>query len=281
LLHGFDGDPSQWTRRMRVPEAMDSLVAAGRVREMIVVMPDGRNTLGGSFFANTAAMGRWEDFAAGELVRHVDRRYRTLPRAAGRGVAGWSMGGWSALHLAARRPDVFGAAYALSPCCMGSLLDDVGPSASGWDTTAAVRTVGEASAARFGVRLRLAVAALLTPDAGRPLGVALPFAAGPGGMVPAEPAHTAWRTASPDSLVARHGAGLARLRGLGFDAGSRDDFRHIPASVRTLSAALDRAGIAHAYEPYDGTHGSHVPARIRTRVLPFLSGRLEGQSSRR
>lgn len=288
LLHGFDGDPSQWTGgRMRVPEAMDSLVAAGAVREMVVVMPDGKNALGGSFFADSPATGRWEELLVREVVEHVDRRYRTVRGAAGRGVAGWSMGGHAALRLAARHPEVFGAAYALSPCCLGDLWEDFGPAggtagerAEPWGRALALRTREELAAAEFGVRLRLALAALYSPDpSGRPFAVALPFTWVVDGTYAAQPAHSAWERVSPDSLVARHRGGLARLRGIAFDAGDEDGFRHVPASARSLSGALGRAGIPHVFEPYAGTHGSRVPERLRTRVLPFFSARLAAQPS--
>lgn len=284
LLHGFDGDPDQWAgERMRLPAAMDSLAAAGAVREMIVVMPDGRNALGGSFFADTKAAGRWEDFLVREVVGHVDRRFRTVPGAAGRGIAGWSMGGHAALRLAGSHPEVFGAAYALSPCCLGDLWADLSPDGEAglrvWVEADAVRDRGALGRAGFGARLALAMGAMASPDAGEPLGIALPFRPGAGGLVPVEPAHGAWSAISADSLVARHAAGFARLRGLAFDAGGEDYFRHIPLSTRALSAALARAGIPHAYEPYAGTHGSRVAERLRTRVLPFFSARLADQSS--
>lgn len=283
LLHGFDGGPDQWAgERMRLPRAMDSLVAAGAVREMIVVMPDGKNALGGSFFANTAATGRWEDFLVREVVGHVDTRYRTVPGAAGRGIAGWSMGGHAALRLGAAHPDVFGAAYGLSPCCLGDLWADLsGEGEAGarvWTEAAAVRDRGALAGAGFGARLALAIGAMAAPDASRPLGVALPYEAGAGGLR-AGPAYAAWSAVSADSLAARHRAGFARLRGIAFDAGSDDAFRHIPLSTRALSDALARAGIPHTYEPYKGTHGSHVAERLRTRVLPFFSARLADQPS--
>lgn len=276
LLHGFDGDPTQWTERMAVPRAMDSLTASGALREMIVVMPDAKNAYGGSFYANSPAAGRWEDFVARDLVRHVDARYRTLPRAESRGIAGWSMGGYGALHLAARHPEVFGAVYALSPCCLGGeLLGDL--PAAGWERALAVRHPGEVAAADFGTKFRLGLAALLTPDPAKPpLYVDLPYAAGPAGPVPAEPAHSRWRAASAAGLAESHREGLLRLRGIAFDAGSSDAFTHIPATTRALSAALTRAGVPHRFEEYAGTHGSRVAERVRTHVLPFFSGLLAG-----
>ncbi len=129
------------------------------------------------------------------------------------------------------------------------------------------------------IGLALAIGAMASPDASRPLGVGLPYEPAAGGLRRAGPAYSAWSAVAADSLVARHRGGFARLRGIAFDAGSDDGFRHIPSSTRALSEALGRAGIAHAFEPYAGTHGSHVAGRLRTRVLPFFSARLEGQPS--
>jgi S-formylglutathione hydrolase FrmB len=284
LLHGFDGDPDQWAGRMRLPRAMDSLVAAGAVREMIVVMPDGKNAFGGSFFANSVSTGRWEDFLVRDVVRHVDRRYRTTRGAAGRGIAGWSMGGHAALRLAGSRPEVFGAAYGLSPCCLGDLWKDFSAESEAgtrlWKEAAAARDREALARTGFHARLALAVAAIASPDSAHPrFGLILPYVDGPDGLLRSGWAYDRWSMLSPDLMVARHRRGFARLRGLAFDAGTEDGFRHIPGSTRALSDALTREGIPHTFEPYAGTHGSHVAERLRTRVLPFFSARLAGQPS--
>ena len=278
LLHGFDGSPRQWTERFGVGALLDSLLAAGGAQPMIVVMPDAKNAYGGSFFANSPVAGRWADFTAGDLVRHVDRRFRTVRGPRGRAVAGWSMGGYGALHLAAAHPEVFGAVYALSPCCLGpEQVDEVWRGNPAWKTTLALAGPPETEAELFWTRLQLALAAVLSPAPDRPpLYVALPFAARGDSLVPVDPVLARWTAESPRSFVARHAGGLRRLRGIAFDAGESDGFRHIPVHVRQLDAALDSAGIEHAFELYPGTHGSHVRERLRTRVFPFLSARLAG-----
>lgn len=277
LLHGFGGTPAQWTERFALPRALDSLIAAGTVRPMIVVMPDAHNAYGGSFHARSPVAGDWEAFTAEELVGWVDAHYRTVAGPGGRAVAGWSMGGYGALHLAARHPDTYSAAYALSPCCMGpELVDELGRGRAAWDTTLALAARPSPDSAGFWPLFHLGLAALLSPDPARPpLYVDFPFARSGDTLAPAEPAHTRWKTADAD-FVARHADGLRRLRGLAFDAGRRDGFAHIPVAARRLSAQLRSAGVPHTFEEYEGTHGSHVEARLRTHVLPFLSRHLEG-----
>ena len=97
---------------------MDNLIARGVTREMIVVVPSGRNGYFGGFYTNSPVGGGWEDYIARELVSWIDAKYRTIPNARSRGIVGHSMGGYGALMLAMKYPDVFGAVYAMSPCCL-------------------------------------------------------------------------------------------------------------------------------------------------------------------
>ena len=53
-----------------------------------------------------------------DLVRHVDARYRTIGSAAGRAIAGHSMGGLGAIWAGMQHPDVFSVVYGINPCCL-------------------------------------------------------------------------------------------------------------------------------------------------------------------
>ncbi|MGH7563426.1 MAG: hypothetical protein ACREK5_03270 [Gemmatimonadota bacterium] len=64
---------------MTIQATMDSLVLADEVAPMIVVIPNGRNALGGSYYRNSPVTGNWGDYLARDLVAHVDRAYRTIP----------------------------------------------------------------------------------------------------------------------------------------------------------------------------------------------------------
>lgn len=90
--------------------------------EFIVVEVDGANKYGGSFLVNSPVTGNWEDYAVTEVVTLIDSQYKTIAEVKGRGTAGFSMGGFAALNLAVRHPDVFCAAYGLCP----GLLEDGG-----------------------------------------------------------------------------------------------------------------------------------------------------------
>jgi len=94
---------------------MDQLIQAGTISEMIVVVVRAGTFIGGAFYVNSSVSGNWEDFIVNDVVSYVDNNYRTLAVAKYRGIAGHSMGGFGALHLAMHHPDIFGSVYALSP----------------------------------------------------------------------------------------------------------------------------------------------------------------------
>lgn len=103
LLHGGGQDHTAFMARPR-------FAARARTVEMIVVMPAAdRGGLPG------AAVARYEDFLARELVAYVDANYRTRPDSASRAIAGLSMGGMFAAGTAGRHPAVFGTVGAFSP----------------------------------------------------------------------------------------------------------------------------------------------------------------------
>lgn len=277
LLHGFDATPGAFeSGRLRLRPVMDSLIAAGRARPMIVVVPDAKNAYGGAFYTNSPVAGNWDDFVSRDLVAHMDRRYRTLPRAGARGIDGHSMGGFGALMLAARHPDVFSAVYAASPCCFGPrLMTDLTPAR--WNETLALTGRDAAVRAGFFPRLILGLAGALTPAPERgPLFVDLPIRRdAAGALVPSEPAYSRWIAFTPSTLVRDHAAGLRRLRGIRFDVGTSDGFTHILPNLRELSASLDSAGIRHTFQPYPGDHLSGLAPRFASEVVPFFSATLD------
>lgn len=98
LLHGLDGSHTDWTERTR-------LAAHAAGRGLIIVTPEGGN----SWYVNwhEGKNERWEDYVVRDLVAEIDARYRTQPRAETRWIAGLSMGGYGAVRLALKYPDVF------------------------------------------------------------------------------------------------------------------------------------------------------------------------------
>jgi len=132
LLHGAWGNEDDWVRLGHLDTAMDTLIAAG-LPEFIVVMPDGDD----GFYVTWAdsvppevcgtnphlhepaatycvLREHYDTYIAGDLVTFVDAAYRTIPDRAHRGIAGLSMGGYGAITLALKYPDLWAAAVSMS-----------------------------------------------------------------------------------------------------------------------------------------------------------------------
>ncbi len=110
LLHGaFDCDDSWWTVG-RAGFILDNLIAAGKAKPMIVVMPAGHT---GPFSFNPGApRPAVDEFTAdfkGDVVPYVEKTYRVLTDRKSRAIAGLSMGGAQTLGIAI--PDLDKYAY--------------------------------------------------------------------------------------------------------------------------------------------------------------------------
>lgn len=98
-----------------LPRTVDAVMAGDSVRELIVIVVNGRSAAGGSFYVNSPLTGNWEGFVVRDAVTYVDRMCQALAHPAWRGIAGHSIGGFGALQLARSHPKTFGAVYGLSP----------------------------------------------------------------------------------------------------------------------------------------------------------------------
>jgi S-formylglutathione hydrolase FrmB len=268
---------------MDIGLVMDSLVRQGSAREMIIVAPNGRNRYLGAFYLNSRTTGNWEDYIARDLVQHIDRTFRTLPSSASRGIAGHSMGGFGALMLTIRHPDVFSVVYALSPCCLG-MVADLSPANSAWYRLAQYRDwddlltrAGEKK--DFMPIAFVALAAAISPNpSARPWHADLPVIVRAGRLVRVTPAFQRWRATFPLPHVKENQVALRCLKAVGMDVGVHDEFTHITLGTRLFSDSLSYYGIPHVFELYEGDHRDRIRERITTRVLPFFSRELSSVS---
>ena len=123
FLHGLFGNDHRWIDRGG-KEALDRLTADGTIGQFIVVLPNGGET----FYINSEdGKDRYEDFFIQEFVPYIDHHYRTLATREARGISGLSMGGYGALHLAMRHPDLFGSVAATSAVLIPALPNPIPP----------------------------------------------------------------------------------------------------------------------------------------------------------
>lgn len=117
LLHGFGGDHNFWQDYEDIKDIADYLISTGDIKPMIIVMPDGKNVLGGSFYTNSrttflgsevSVFGSYETYIVNDVVNYVDAHYRTIPDKDHRAIIGISMGAYGAMKLGIKHPDIFG-----------------------------------------------------------------------------------------------------------------------------------------------------------------------------
>jgi S-formylglutathione hydrolase FrmB len=270
VLHGYGGRDDTFNGRLaNLPESADRLAAAQGFSELIVVTPNAFTLHKGSMYSNSVTSGDWESFVAQDLVAYVDGHYRTIAKRMSRGLAGHSMGGYGAVRIGMKRPDVFSSLYIMSACC---LTANTNPRPEAMAPAEAIKTRQQAEeAARapgFGPSVNLASAAAWSPNPKNPpLYLDLPFKDGK-----VRPDIVAkWTANAPLVMLDHYVPALKSYYAIAIDIGTKDN---LIASNKRLHEAMTRLTIAHGYDEYDGDHTNMVGERIERNVLPFFSRNL-------
>ena len=120
LLHGAGGDENAWSELGRAAQILDNLIATGKAKPMIVVMPNGNTDC-------QAAPGEWSrgmyqpsfrgsvdqkpvatmDESFMDIVKYVESHYKVAKGKKNRAICGLSMGGAHTFATSKRFPDTF------------------------------------------------------------------------------------------------------------------------------------------------------------------------------
>jgi len=112
LFHGLDNDENAWIQYGDMKRLMDAMYSNESIAPMIVVMPNARNSW---FIDDIHSEFPFETIFTGEFIDHIDSAYRTRPEKKFRAFGGLSMGGYGALILAFKNPDLVSSIFSLSP----------------------------------------------------------------------------------------------------------------------------------------------------------------------
>ena len=266
----FNVDPLGEDLRRR----LDRLITSGACPPVIVAAPDCFTRVGGNQYINSTATGRYEDYLLQEVLPFVQARHDVGEW----GVFGKSSGGYGAMVLGMRHPDVFRA--------IADHSGDAGfelcyiPDFS--DALDRYREYG--GPARFldrfwtdenrhrkkwmrGLNI-LGMAAHYSPNPESPhLGIDFPIDLDTGEM--RWDVWHKWQAWDPVQMLDTHADALRKLALVYIDCGSRDEF-NLHWGARSLSKKLGKLGIAHRYEEFDDGHMSisyrydvSVPALVK------------------
>jgi enterochelin esterase family protein len=131
LLHGAGDSDDSWTSVGRANFILDNLIAAGKAKPMIVVMPAG-HTGPFSFIMPTAPSrdrignAKFTDDFLKDIMPYIEKNYRVLIDRPNRAIAGLSMGGAQTLDIAVSRPKEFSSIGVFSSGVMFRKADDWG-----------------------------------------------------------------------------------------------------------------------------------------------------------
>jgi enterochelin esterase-like enzyme len=141
LLHGSGGDEDAWPTMGIANVIMDNVIAQGKSKPMIVVMPNAYWSeiasldVAGSRTAPPPGVGSGgtaprfdnnEKDIVGDLVPFVDKHFRTLPSRENRALVGLSMGSSIAANIGLKRLDVFASIGLLSAGMFRPMADAPG-----------------------------------------------------------------------------------------------------------------------------------------------------------
>ncbi|MBI2501700.1 MAG: T9SS type A sorting domain-containing protein [Candidatus Latescibacteria bacterium] len=215
-------------------------------------------------YLSSKVIGDYETYIAKDLVAYIDSHYRTFAHRYARGITGFSMGGYGAMHLALKYPEVFGAVVA-----QAGFYDS--------NSDYSKKLAQEAAAANpqnwqefwelTGLQGSFAFAATVAPNPDKPpffMDLAFEWIDGQAQVVPA-----VWARHLEADIVHGHlGRYLnqpLRLSGIKFVHGRRDI--NIPVSeAHALDEAMNERDIDHVYVEHEAGH-----LFSWKESLPFLS----------
>ena len=247
-------------------ERFDRLIASGKAQEAILVIGDGFTAYGGSQYLNSSATGRYGDFIVSELVGYIDDKFAVLRAPEGRALLGMSSGGFGALTLGMRHPDVFGhvgchsgdaafeTCYAPDLLKLCAAVEKRGGSLQ--RLVADFRRSRDKKGFDHGTINAIGMASCYSPNPKSPVGFDVPVDLRTGALIPG--VWKRWEALDPVRACASRAGALRRLKTLWFDAGVRDEF-HLHLGARRLSDALKRLKVKHTYEEHEFGHMDMQP----------------------
>lgn len=115
-LHGGFGNARQGEWAVQY---YDAAIKANAMPETIIVLVQALPV--GWYVDSKDGKRPIEQVVIRNLIPHVDSTFHTIPQKEGRGIEGHSMGGYGALHLGLKYPNLFGAIFSVAP----SILRDI------------------------------------------------------------------------------------------------------------------------------------------------------------
>ena len=106
ILHGGGEDERGWAMQGRTNFILDNLIAEKKAKPMLIVMPDANLNIQGSPFGENG-LKMFEAEMKRAIIPYVEKNFHTRADAAGRALAGLSMGGIHTLYTGLNNTEMF------------------------------------------------------------------------------------------------------------------------------------------------------------------------------
>jgi len=248
FLHGFGLDYSWYGS---VVSVFEDMMASGEIRESILIKPDGFVIpYLGSMYTNSDYNGQFEDYIVQDLISHIDGSYNTIDNSSYRAIMGHSMGGYGAVKLSIKFPELFQVAASHSgPVAIENVIPDLLPvllAETGilgyqpWNGTVSL--------------FMYSASAAFSPNVDDwPYYVDLPVDYY-GNVI--DEVWDLWLGHDALTLAQENLANIQSIR-FYMDCGDQDDYLFYNHST-SFSEFLDEVNINHVYETYPGDHFTEV-----------------------
>ncbi len=126
ILHGGGEDETGWATQGKTNLILDNLIAAGKAKPMLIVMPDAN--LGAGGFNSDAienGMKLFEREMKQSIIPFVEKNYRAKTSAANRALAGLSLGGIHTLYTGINNTDMFSYLGVFSSGWIIPMMDNI------------------------------------------------------------------------------------------------------------------------------------------------------------
>lgn len=107
LIHGGSDTEETWTKVGRANLIADNLIAQGKAKPMIIVMPYGN--------VRPAPMPDFTKDVINDIIPFIEKSYPVLAGSANRAIAGFSVGGGQTLNIGLTNTDKFAYVFAYAP----------------------------------------------------------------------------------------------------------------------------------------------------------------------
>jgi enterochelin esterase family protein len=137
IQHGGGEDETGWAVQGKTDIILDNLIAAGKAKPMLVVIPNGNvpstgaGGRGGGGGYSAAGMAGYANELLNNIVPFVEGNYRVAPGSENRALAGLSMGGGQAFYTGLGNKEKFGAIGVFSTGLFGGIANPAGGGAGG------------------------------------------------------------------------------------------------------------------------------------------------------